>query len=103
MTFTDLYPPQGFSADSQATSNAISWNSELYIALGKGWSLNGSTQFEALENDTHDSYTAETQNIDNIADEHAVYLRGDFRANKSLSDNITPVRHTIGRRGTALR
>jgi len=89
VTFTDLYPPQGFSAGSQATSNAISWDSELYIALGKGWSLNGSTQLEALENDTHDSYTTETQNIENIADEHALYLRGDFRANKSLSDNIT--------------
>lgn len=89
VSFSKLYPAEQYTAASPTTSNSIDWNSELYSSMGKGWSIYGTINAELLDNSTADSYATATSRIENRADEKAMFLRGDIRANKSLTDRIT--------------
>lgn len=89
VSFSALYPTEQYSADSQSTGNSLSWDSELYLTPGRGWSLNGTANVELLVNNTHDSYSTAASDIDNKADEDSRSVTGNFHVNKALSDKLT--------------
>ena len=89
VNFSSIYPSEKFHTTSPSASNAIGWDSDLYAALGKCWSIDGSIQAEIRGNNTTSNYTAGAEAIENHADEDSWFLRGTVQANKSLSDNVT--------------
>ncbi|WP_288088515.1 outer membrane beta-barrel protein [Bacteroides acidifaciens] len=89
VNFSSQYPSETFYAESPSTNNAISWDSELYAALGRGWAINGNFQTEFAKNNTTSNYAAGAESIENFADEGSWFLRGTMQVNKSLSDRFT--------------
>lgn len=89
VNFSSLYPSATYHTESPSTNNAVGWNSDLYAALGSGWSINGNCQAEFADNNTSSNYYAETESIENLADEDSWFLRGSLQVNKSLSDKFT--------------
>lgn len=89
VNFSMLYPSEKYHLASPSDKSAVVWNTELYSALGKGWSINGSFQNEIISNRTTSDYITSSESIENNADEHSWYLRGTVQANKTLSDKIT--------------
>lgn len=89
VNFSDRYNSETYHSASPSANNALGWDSELYAAPGKGWSVNGSFQAEFIHNTTTSNYAAGTESIENHAREGAWSLRGTAQANKSLSDKIT--------------
>lgn len=89
VAFSSLLPSVTFNSESPSVNDALGWDSELYAALGKGWSVNSSFQAELIGNTTTSCYTAGAEVIDNHADENSWWLRGNAQANKSLSDKTT--------------
>lgn len=88
VAFSSLFPSGTYHSESPSASKAVGWDSELYAALGRGWSVNGNFQAEILGNLTDIEYTAGAESIVNRADEDTWYLRGTAQADKSLSDKI---------------
>ncbi len=89
VNFSGLFPSETYHTESPSTNNAVGWNSELYAALGRGWSINGTFQAELTDNNTTSNYSAGAEIIENLADEDSWFLRGSIQANKSLSDRFT--------------
>ncbi|MDE6186540.1 MAG: hypothetical protein K2G17_00210, partial [Duncaniella sp.] len=89
VNFSSLYPSETFQTESPSANNALGWDSELYAALGNGWSVNGNFQTEFIDNKTTSNYLAGYESIENHADEGSWWLRGMIQANKSLTDKIT--------------
>lgn len=89
VSFSSLYPSETYHTESPSTNNAVGWDSELYAALGRGWSINGNCQAEFAGNNTSSNYYAGTESIENLADEDSWFLRGSIQVNKSLSDKFT--------------
>ncbi|WP_285815595.1 hypothetical protein [Phocaeicola sartorii] len=89
VNFTSLYPSETYHTESPSTNNSAGWNSELYSALGRGWSINGTFQAELTYNNTTSNYTTGTESIENLADEDSWFLRGSIQVNKSLSDKFS--------------
>ena len=87
--FSSMYPSEKYHTVSPAENNALGWNSEIFAALGRGWSLNGTLQAELADNNTTSDYTTESESVKNRADEGTWFLRGTAQTNKSLSDKIT--------------
>lgn len=89
VAFSALYPSEAYLSESHSSNNALGWDSELYAAWGKGWSVNGTFHAEYLKNSSGMNYTSGPYVIDNDADEHSWWLRGDVQINRTLSDQIT--------------
>lgn len=89
VNFSSLYPTETYHTESPSTNNAAGWNSELYLTMGRGWSINGTFQAELTYNNTIYNYTTGTESIENLADEDFWFLRGSIQVNKSLSDKFT--------------
>lgn len=89
VNFTSLYPSETYHTESPSTNNSAGWNSELYSALGRGWSINGTFQAELTYNNTTSNYTTGTESIENLAAEDSWFLRGSIQVNKSLSDKFS--------------
>uniref|UniRef100_UPI0025882AB9 hypothetical protein n=1 Tax=Xylanibacter rodentium TaxID=2736289 RepID=UPI0025882AB9 len=89
VNFSSQYPSETYHTELPSTNNALGWNSELYAALGRGWSINGNFQAESAGNNTSSNYYAGTESIENLADEDSWFLRGNIQANKTLSDRFT--------------
>ena len=89
VNFSSQYPSETYHTELPSTNNALGWNSELYAALGRGWSINGNFQAESAGNNTSSNYYAGTESIENLADEDSWFLRGSIQVNKSLSDKFT--------------
>ena len=89
VNFSSLFPPETYHTESPSNNNAIGWDSELYVAPGRGWSINGNCQAEFAKNNTTSNYSAGAESIENIADEDSWFLRGSIQVNKSLSDKFT--------------
>lgn len=87
--FSSDIEPQKFENNSPYRNNALSWNWDLYSALGNGWSLNGTLNSQFSTNKNSDHYSTSASTIENRADEKFYYIRGDFRLNKRLSEKIT--------------
>ncbi|MDE6575584.1 MAG: hypothetical protein K2L84_09675, partial [Muribaculaceae bacterium] len=89
VNFSSLYPSETYHTESPFTNNAVGWDSELYAAPGRGWSINGNFMAEFAKNNTSSIYSAGSESIDNLADEDSWFLRGSIQVNKSLSDKFT--------------
>ena len=89
VNFSSLYPSEAFHTESPSANNALGWDSELYAALGNGWSVNGNFQAEFIGNNTMSNYSAGDESIENHADEDSWWLRATVQANKYLTDKIT--------------
>lgn len=89
VNFSSLYPSETYHTESPSENNTLSWNSELFASLGRGWSLNGTVHAEYADNKTTSNYITEAASIKNHADEGSWFMRGTVQANKSLSDRIT--------------
>ncbi len=87
--FSDLYNTEHYTAEAPFTNNSVSWNSELYASLGRGWAINGDFQTELTDNQTTSNYTTPVSKIENHADEEAWFVRGNIQANKLVSDKIS--------------
>lgn len=89
VNFSSLFPSEQFHTESPSTSNAVEWNSELYSAMGKGWSAVATVQAEYSGNNSTSDYHAGAESIKNDADENHWYLRGTAQVNKSVTDKVT--------------
>jgi len=89
VNFSNLFPSEQFNTESPSTNSSIGWNSELYAALGRGWSVNGTFQAQLSDNNSTSNYYTEAESIENNADENLWYLRGTAQVNKMVSDKIT--------------
>lgn len=87
--FSSMYPSDTYYTDAPSANNALGWDSDLYAALGGGWSLNANLQSEFIDNTSSSDYTSGAESIMNNADENSWWLRGTVQVNKSLSDRIT--------------
>ncbi|MDE5877463.1 MAG: outer membrane beta-barrel family protein [Muribaculaceae bacterium] len=87
--FSDLYNSEYYTAEAPFTNNAVSWNSELYASLSKGWALNGNLHTEIVSSHTTDNYIIPASEIRNQADEDSWYMNGNIQVNKSVSDRIS--------------
>ena len=89
VNFSSLYPSETFFTESPSTNDALTWNSELYASLGRGWSVSGNLRTKYADNNTTSNYTAGTESMENLADEKSWNLHGSLQANKTLSDKLT--------------
>lgn len=89
VNFSSVYPEDKYSSSGHSSNNAMSWESELYAALKKGWSINGRFEAEYLDNSSATDYTTMNTSIVNKANENSWWLRGTSQINKSLSQKIT--------------
>lgn len=89
VTFAGAYPDRTYFSSSPSTANAVGWESALYAALRRGWSLNGSLEAEVRDNTAADTYRAASTDIVNHADENAWFARGNIQLDKALSERLT--------------
>lgn len=89
VSFSDLYNSQYYRTEAPFTNNAVSWDSELYSFLSRGWSFNGNFHTEIVNSHTTDNYITSTSEIRNQADEDSWYMRGNIQVNKSFTDRIS--------------
>lgn len=89
VNFSSLYPSETYHTEAPSENNAVGWESELYAAPGRGWSVNGNFQAEFAANNTSSHYSAGAESIENLADETSWFLRGSLQVNKSVSDKFT--------------
>lgn len=89
VSFSGLYNSEYYTTETPFTNNAVSWDSELYASLSRGWSLNGNFHTEIINSHSTDNYTTPASEIRNQADEDTWYLKGNIQANKSVSDRIS--------------
>ena len=99
VTFSGLYPAETYTAEAPAQSNATAWNSELYVSLGKDWTLSGNFQAEILTNHTTDNYTTTLSDITNHADEDTWFLRGNVQLDKAVTESLSLFANIISGKG----
>lgn len=89
VTFSDFHTSTAYHIDSPSRNSALNWNSQIYTAPGKGWTIDGNIEADLSLNSTTTDYVTSADRIENSADEWTWWLRGTGQANRAISEHTT--------------
>lgn len=90
VTFTPAVAAvEEYNATGSSRFRNVAWVSDIYSALGNGWSLAATLQARYDDNRTSTGYFTHSTSLCNGARESGWTFRGDLQVNKSLGDRLS--------------